>query len=246
VILAVNELEAASFRLSGARDVRVLGHALEARPTTTPFEARRDLLFVGAMDEDDSPNADSLDYFVREVMPRLDTLIGGDWVLRVVGRNGAARVRALAGPRVQMLGRVDDLQPLYARSRVFIAPTRYAAGIPMKVQEAAARGLPAAVTPLLSRQLGWRDGEAVTVGDSADEFARACQRLYEDAALWETVRAGALARVACECTPAAFGATVAAALDTAAGLQAASSSSSLRMSVTGEATPPSKRMTLLQ
>lgn len=246
VILAVNELEAANFRLAGARDVRVLGHALDVRPTQTAFEARRDLLFVGAMDEDDSPNADSLDYFVREVMPRLDTLIGGDWVLRVVGRNGAARVRALAGPRVQLLGRIDDLQPLYAQSRVFIAPTRYAAGIPMKVQEAAARGLPSAVTSLLSRQLGWRDGEAVTVGDSPDDFARACQRLYEDAALWEAVRAGALARVASECTPAAFAATVAAALETAAGLQAASSSSSLRMSVTAEATPPSKRMTLLQ
>ena len=246
VILAVNELEAANFRLAGARDVRVLGHALEARPTEAPFEARRDLLFVGAMDEDESPNADSLDFFVREVMPRLDALIGADWVLRVVGRNGAARVRSLAGPRVQLLGRIDDLRPLYAQSRVFIAPTRYAAGIPMKVQEAAARGLPSAVTSLLSRQLGWRDGEAVTVGDSAEDFARACQRLYQDAALWEAVRAGALARVASECTPAAFNATVAAVLETAAGLQAANSSSSLRMSVTGEATPPSKRMTLLQ
>lgn len=246
VILAVNELEAANFRKAGARDVRVLGHALQARPTDTPFEARRDLLFVGAMDEDDSPNADSLDFFVREVMPWLDSLIGSDWVLRVVGRNGAARVRALAGPRVQLLGRIEDIQDLYASSRVFIAPTRYAAGIPMKVHEAAARGLPAAVTSLLSRQLGWKDGQAVTVGDSPEEFALACQRLYEDAATWERVRAGALARVARECTPAAFTATVAAALETAAGFQAASSSSSLRMSVTGEATPPSRRMTLLQ
>ena len=246
VILAVNELEAANFRLAGARDVRVLGHALEARPTDTPFEARRDLLFVGAMDEDDSPNADSLEFFVREVMPWLDSLIGSDWLLRVVGRNGAARVRALAGPRVQLLGRIEDIQHLYAKSRVFIAPTRYAAGIPMKVHEAAARGLPSAVTSLLARQLGWRDGEAVTVGDSPEEFALACQRLYEDAATWRTVRAGALSRVASECTPAAFTATVAAALETAAGRQAASSSSSLRMSVTGEATPPSRRMTLLQ
>jgi glycosyltransferase involved in cell wall biosynthesis len=113
---------------------------------------------------------------------------------------------------------VDDLAPLYAQSRVFIAPTRYAAGIPMKVQESAAHGLPAAVTPLLARQLGWADGEAVTIGESADGFARACQRLYEDAALWETVRAGALARIAAECEPAAFSAKVAAALDAAAGL----------------------------
>lgn len=217
VILAVNEAEAGAFRAAGAADVRVLGHALEARPTEPSFAARGDLLFVGALDEDESPNVDSLDFFVREVMPKLDALIGADYVLRVVGRNGASRVQALAGPRVQLLGRVDDLAPLYAQSRVFIAPTRYAAGIPMKVQESAAHGLPAAVTPLLARQLGWADGEAVTIGESAEGFARACQRLYQDAALWEAVRAGALARIAADCSPQAFEATVAAALDAAAG-----------------------------
>ncbi|CAN7558416.1 glycosyltransferase [Phenylobacterium sp. LjRoot225] len=246
VILAVNEVEADAFRRAGAPDVRVLGHGIAPRPTAIAFEDRGDLLFVGAMDENASPNADALEVFVREIMPRLDALIGADWVLRVAGRHGAARVQALSGPRVQLLGPVDDLQPLYARSRVFIAPTRYAGGIPMKVQEAAARGLPAATTSLLARQLGWADGEALVVGDAPEAFAQACQRLYQDAALWEAIRAGALARISAECAPEAFAATVATALDAVAGRQAASSSSSLRMSVTGEATPPSSRMTLLQ
>ena len=245
-VLAVNADEAQIFREAGVGAVDVLGHAIEPRPTATAFEDRRDFLFVGAMDEDDSPNADSLDFFVREVMPRLDSLIGADWTLRVAGRNGAPRVQALASERVQLLGRVEDLELLYAQSRVFIAPTRYAAGIPMKVHEAAARGVPCAVTPLLARQLGWEDDKAVAVGDSAEAFARACQRLYDDAALWEAVRAGALARVEAECAPDSFAATVAAAIDAAAGCQAASSSSSLRMSSTGEATPASSRITLLQ
>jgi glycosyltransferase involved in cell wall biosynthesis len=246
VILAVNELEADNFRRAGARDVRVLGHALEPRPTGSGFETRRDLLFVGALDEDDSPNADSLDFFVREVMPRLDAQIGTDYVLRVAGRNGAPRVRALASDRVHLLGRVPDLTALYSQSRVFIAPTRYSAGIPMKVHEAAAHGLPVAATSLLARQLGWADGEALTVGDTADAFARACLRLYDDPFLWEKVRVGALGRVTAECEPAAFAAKVADALEAAAGPQAAISSSSPRMSVTAEATPPSRRMTLLQ
>ena len=246
VVLAVNPVEAEVFRQAGVADVRVLGHALEPHPAATPFEDRRDILFVGAMDEDDSPNADSLDFFVREVMPKLDAMIGADWILRVAGRNGAPRLQALASDRVQLLGRVEDLGSLYAQSRLFIAPTRYAAGIPMKVHEAAGWGLPAAVTSLLAGQLGWEDGKAVAVGDAPDAFARACQRLYEDAALWEAVRAGALARVRAECAPQAFAATVAGALAHAAGRQAASSSSSLRMSSTAEATPPSSRMTLLQ
>jgi len=216
VVLAVNEAEAQAFRNAEVGEVRVLGHGLAARPTAGAFEDRRDFLFVGALDEDESPNVDSLEFFVREVAPRLDALIGADWTLRVAGRNGAPKVQALRSDRVQLLGRVEDLTPLYAGSRVFIAPTRYAAGIPMKVHEAAAHGLPCAVTSLLAGQLGWADGVAVTVGDTPEAFARACQRLYEDAAVWEAVRAGALARIQAECSPKAFAATVEGALAAAA------------------------------
>jgi glycosyltransferase involved in cell wall biosynthesis len=224
----------------------VIGHGLEPRPTPAPFAARRDLLFVGALDAEGSPNADSLVFFVREVMPRLDALIGDDYVLRVVGRPGAAEVRALASDRVRLLGRVEDTTPLYDASRVFVAPTRFAAGIPMKVHAAAAAGLPAAITPLLAEQLGWSDDAEAAVGATAEAFAEACARLYRDPELWARVRAGALARIEAECSPQAFSGRVAAALEAVRRPQAAISSSSLRMSVTGEATPPSIRMTLLQ
>jgi GT2 family glycosyltransferase len=216
-VLAVNAQEAETFRKWGAGQVSVLGHGLAARPTAQPFEARRDLLFVGALDADREPNADSLIYFVREVMPILDDVMGPDYVLRIAGRCGAPKVRELAGPRVELLGRVEDLTPLYDRSRVFIAPTRYAAGIPMKVHDAAAAGLPVAATPLLAEQLGWSDGEALVVGGSPGQFARAVQRLYTDAALWERVRAGALARIETECSPEAFAGQVAAVLKAAKG-----------------------------
>lgn len=211
-VLAVNALEAEAFRRFGAAEVHVLGHALEPRPTPAAFDARRDLLFVGALDQDVGPNADSLVFFVREAMPALDALIGDDWVLNVAGRCAAASVQALAGPRVRLLGRVADLRPLYDRSRVFIAPTRFAAGIPMKVHEAAAAGLPSAATALLARQLGWADGVELAVGDGAEAFARACQRLYTDRDLWRRVRAGALARIESDCSPAAFAAALSSAL----------------------------------
>jgi GT2 family glycosyltransferase len=245
-VFAVNARDARTFHDHGAPCVEVVGHALEPQPTRRPFADRRDLLFVGALDAEGSPNADSLVHFVREVMPRLDARIGEDWILRVAGRTGAASVRALAGPRVQLLGRVDELAPLFDQSRLFVAPTRFAAGIPMKVHSAAAAGVPAAVTPLLAEQLGWMDGAEVAVGAGAEGFAEACRRLYQDAELWRRVRAGALAKVAAECEPEAFSARIAGALAAVRRPQAASSSSSLRMSVTGEATPPSRRMTLLQ
>lgn len=214
-VLTVSEAEAARFRVSHAAGVRVVGHALKPAPTAAPFSDRRDLLFVGALDEPGSPNVDSLAFFVAQVMPRLDALIGADYVLRVAGRAGA--VGGLASERVRVLGRVEDLGPLYATSRLFVAPTRFAAGIPMKAHEAAAAGLPVAATPLLAGQLGWADGEALSVGEGAEGFARACAALYQDETLWTRVRAGALARVTADCEPQRFTAEVAAALAAAKG-----------------------------
>lgn len=216
-VMAVNALEADIFRRAGGRGVDVVGHARNPTPTARSFDGRRDLLFAGALDADQTPNADSIVFFVREVMPVLDRLIGADYVLHVAGRNAAPSVRALASERVKLLGRVADLSELYDSARVFIAPTRFAAGIPMKVHEAAAMGLPAAVTGLLARQLGWTDGEAVAVGDGADGFADAVARLYRDETLWRSVRKGALDRVLAECAPAAFDGRVAAILDRVAG-----------------------------
>jgi glycosyltransferase involved in cell wall biosynthesis len=96
---------------------------------------------------------------------------------------------------------VRDLAPVYGSARIFVAPTRFAAGVPLKILEAAAAGLPVVASHLLGRQLGWRDGHEILLADPADPagFARACRRLYQDAALWQRIRDNALARVARDC-----------------------------------------------
>jgi hypothetical protein len=59
---------------------------------------------------------------------------------------------------VQVLGMQQDLRPLYERARVFVVATRYAAGLPFKACEAAGFGVPMVVSPLIDRQMRWRDG----------------------------------------------------------------------------------------
>lgn len=212
LVLAVSEPDAAAFRKAGAKDVRVLGHAVEPRPTAAGFGARREFLFVGALDDDNSPNVDSLVFFAEEVAPRLERLIGSDWTLLAAGRNGAAQINALRSPRVKLLGPVPDLSALYDSARVFVAPTRFAAGLPMKMHEAASRALPSVATTLLARQLGWSSERELLAADDPQAFAEACARLYTDAELWARVRQSALAGVARDCSSERFGATVADAL----------------------------------
>ncbi len=207
-IMTVSPLEAEHFRAAGYANVHVLGHSLESDPTPTPFEERSGLLFVGRLTEDDSPNTDSLLWFVEQVMPRLRERLDLDVSLAVAGLTEAPKVLALKERGVQMLGKVPSLYRLYDERRVFIAPTRYAGGIPHKVHEAAAHGLPSVVTPLLARQLGWSDGEEILVADTSEAFAEACARLHEDAALWASLRDNALRRIETECSPEQFHATL--------------------------------------
>ena len=197
-VLAVNEAEAALLRKGRVKNVAVLGTARRVAPTPAGFGARDGLLFVGAMHEPGSPNHDALTYYVEQILPAYASAFGEPPLLHVVG-HCAPGVDLSAFARHKFLrlhGELDDVTPLYDEARVFIAPTRFAAGTPYKIYEAAACGLPCVVTPLLARQLGW--GEELLAADDAAGFARAMARLYGDEVLWKRLREGALARIGAE------------------------------------------------
>ncbi|MGY6587741.1 MAG: glycosyltransferase [Wenzhouxiangella sp.] len=203
-VIAVSDREAELFRRAGHRRVHVLGHALEPAPTGPAFDQRQGFLFVGALRDDGSPNVDSLLWFVDKVLPRLVEALGDEAMLYVVGEPTAPSLSAIRHDRVQFLGSLDELDLPMSVCRVFIAPTRFAAGIPHKIHAAAAGGLPVVATPLLAEQLGWADGKALLVAGDADSFTGACLRLYQDPAMWARLRQGALAELTRDCAPEAF------------------------------------------
>lgn len=207
-VISVSDAEKRQFEMRGAGPVYVLGHSANPTPTQQPFAQRADFLFVGGIHDDKSPNADSLRWFVKEIWPRVLETLGPDLKLHVVGHNRASSIFALKDSTVHLVGRVDDLLPWYDRSRVVIAPTRIAAGIPAKAHVAAAHGVPMVTTRLIADQLSWESGVHLLAEDEADAFADACVRLYTDQALWESVRANALARVTSDCSPQRFAQTV--------------------------------------
>src|SRR5262249_31922508 len=129
--------------------VYTLGHAVEPSPTRNPFEMRRTLLFVGGIHSADTPNADAVGWFIREIFPRIQEKAGQEVDFVVVGTISSVEISGLASGGVRFTGRVEDIVPIYEDARIFVAPTRFAAGIPLKVYEAAAHGLPVVTTPLL-------------------------------------------------------------------------------------------------
>jgi glycosyltransferase involved in cell wall biosynthesis len=99
---------------------------------------------------------------------------------------------------------MQDLTKLYGDARVFVAPTRYAAGIPHKIHEAAARGLPVVATELVATQLGWKNKVELLIGTDAASFAKQCVELYRNKELWMQLRQAGLARVKAECSKETF------------------------------------------
>jgi glycosyltransferase involved in cell wall biosynthesis len=201
-IVAINEAEAVLARETGFPDVAVLGHRRTLEPTPRPFEDRSGMLFVGAIHRMDSPNYDSLCWFIDEVLPLIGRELTWRTRLTVVGYTGEDVVldRFRDHPRVTLRGPVTDLTPLYDSHRVFVAPTRFAAGVPYKVHEAASFGLPVVATDLLRRQLGWTDGVELLAADAGDPagFAGRAIALQRDAVLWSRLREAALERLRLE------------------------------------------------
>ncbi|MFM7449588.1 MAG: glycosyltransferase [Leptolyngbyaceae cyanobacterium] len=203
-VITVSKQEADLFLGQNYQNVSILGHSLVVIPTQPSFNERNNILFVGSIYQDESPNADSLIWFIEEILPQINSHFSEPIRLIVAGVNQAEAVLQLAGKQVLFKGRVNDLTDLYSSCRIFIAPTRYAAGIPHKVHEAAARGIPVVSTPLIAAQLGWRNEEDLLVGSTPEEFAQQCFRLYSDQALWQKIRNSALDRVQQDCSPDVF------------------------------------------
>ena len=181
----------------------MLGHISHPVDNPAPFERRSGLLFVGALRDDGSPNVDSLLWFIVNVLPLIRAALP-DIQLTVVGDNFATALAAIELDNVTLTGRIDDIDAYYDAARVFIAPTRFAAGIPHKVHEAAGKGIPSVVKPLLAEQLSWEDGKELLSAESAEEFAAACIRLHSDAALWNSLQANGFAAIERDCSEAQF------------------------------------------
>jgi glycosyltransferase involved in cell wall biosynthesis len=208
LIVSVSSLEQQRFLDYGYQEVSVLGHSLPSNPTPNDFNQRQGILFVGSLYLAESPNADSVIWLTEEIFPLIQIHSNQEIQLFIAGNNQVEAIKQqieqLNNPAIKMLGRVEDLPHYYNQTRLFVAPTRFAAGIPHKVHEAAAYGLPIVATSLIATQLQWTNETEILVADNTQEFADQCIRLYQNAELWQNLRINALKKIEAECSPENF------------------------------------------
>jgi glycosyltransferase involved in cell wall biosynthesis len=137
------------------------------------------LVFTGSMDW--LPNEDAIQYFIKEILPRIRHTIP-DVTLTVVGRNPYPSLIELSRRDASIIvtGRVEDVRPYMERAAVYIVPIRVGGGTRLKIYEAMAMEKPIISTTIGAEGLPVKDGEELLLADEPESFAAAVVRVLKD------------------------------------------------------------------
>lgn len=151
------------------------------------FEKRSGLMFIGGFMH--APNEDAMIWFVEEIWPKIKKKIG-DAHFYIVGSHPPERIRALASSDITVTGFVEDVSPFFEKTRVFVSPLRYGAGVKGKIGQSLSFGLPVVTTHIGAEGMGLVDGANSLIADDADSFANKVIDLYSDSDLWSRLAEG--------------------------------------------------------
>ena len=156
------------------------------RPETIDRESKsqvsslESLVFTGSMDW--LPNEDAVLFFCREILP-LIWRVKPQVKFYVVGKGCGPKLIKLAqeDKRIVMTGRVDDVRPLMAKSKVFVVPIRVGGGTRLKILEAMAMEKAVVSTTVGAEGIKHSDGKNILLADEPQSFAEKVLLLLNDA-----------------------------------------------------------------
>lgn len=188
VPLAITDEERRALAEEGIGTAFVLPNVHALYPRTRSYHDTNGIIFIGGYQH--GPNVDAALWLCREIMP-LVWAQHPEIVVTLLGSKPPDEVRQLAAERVVVPGYLPDVSAHFERARTFVAPLRYGAGLKGKIGHAFAYRLPTITTSIGSEGFGIESGTDAIVVDTAQEFAAAIIRVYDDPELWERLSAGA-------------------------------------------------------
>jgi polysaccharide biosynthesis protein PslH len=144
-----------------------------------------EILFVGGLRW--PPNADAVEYFIRDIFPAVRESVP-DARVTVVGKDPEPVVRHLGHPPgVRFVGHVENVEHYFARSRVMVVPIRSGSGMRVKILDGLARQLLTVTTTVGCEGIDVVPGTHLLVGDTPAEFARLVTCALKDDVLTNAV-----------------------------------------------------------
>ncbi|MBD2604847.1 glycosyltransferase [Scytonema hofmannii FACHB-248] len=168
------------FHISNVLVVPNIHHQYEGE--LPDFEQRNGLLFIGGYNH--TPNVDAVIWMCKEIMPLI-------WQeqpkikITLLGSNPPAEVKDLASDRrIEVTGYIQDVEPYFLKSRVFVAPLRYGAGMKGKIGHSLSYGLPTVTTSIGAEGMGLTHEVNVLIADEVKDFVEAVLKVYNNHQLW--------------------------------------------------------------
>lgn len=149
--------------------------------TDVGYDTRMDLMFLGGYRH--PPNVDAAFYLIENIWPALAGKLPQARLL-IVGASPPEELRDAATDRIVVTGPVPDLRPWFDRTRVFVAPIRYGAGVKGKVATAMSYGVPVVCSSCAAEGMYLENGRDVLIADSPDAFVESVTRVHADEATW--------------------------------------------------------------
>jgi sugar transferase (PEP-CTERM/EpsH1 system associated) len=184
LVLAVSEADRDTFQRLYPDTLRSPAHVVQTGVDTTYFAPasapgrRAHLVFTGSMDW--LPNEDGMQYFVRDILPRIRQ-VEPDATLSIIGRSPTPAVKRLAEDAgIEVTGRVDDVRPHIAAGAVYVVPLRIGGGTRLKIFEAMAMGKAVVSTTVGAEGLPVTPGQNIVIADEPARFAQAVVHMIRD------------------------------------------------------------------
>lgn len=191
-VLAVSEAEIAAYRehVGEHENLHAVGNGVDLNYFKPQEDSTtHDMCFVGVLDY--KPNADSICWFVHNVLPLVRKKVT-DARLLIVGRNPTARIEELAKqPGVVVVGSVPDVRTYIAQSAVVIAPLQIARGVQNKVLEAMASQRLVVCSTAAAEGVDAEDGKHLLVANDPQQWATHVENGLNNVALRQRIAAAA-------------------------------------------------------
>jgi GT2 family glycosyltransferase len=163
------------------KSIQLVSNIVDIPGSSTPFELRRDFLFIGGFQH--TPNTDAVLFFLTKIYPIVKARLR-EAKFYIIGDKPPPEVVALAGENIVITGLQRDVRPFFESARLSIAPLRFGAGVKGKINQSMAWGVPVVATSVAVEGMELTFGEDVLVADEPEEFARSLVALYESPELW--------------------------------------------------------------
>ena len=182
LVVSPVEQEILEIECPGSR-IGILPTIYPLDPTPRPgYADRRDIVFIGSFDH--PPNVDAVGFFAQEILPLVHHQLP-DVVFHVIGSNPPPEILKLSSRTITVHGHVPQVEPIFDRCRLSVAPLRFGAGVKGKINQSMALSVPVVVTSMASEGMHLENDHNALIADDPREFANCVIRLWRSPDLWE-------------------------------------------------------------